>query len=229
MPQAPKPVLVLIPTTSLKYSTSPIRNLLTACSESRSSILDAPQPFLPHQIILRPPTGQNCGILRCNFSRDVILLENISDLLLVTSKILLSGRDYIYSFETLLGQLQGVENLGLDFLGSHTAYESLRDPPTMSSAFAGAAWKLANALGRLKGIWIYAPRARPGRVCELDGDDEEDEVVYGKKSAAGFSNGDVAGGKSEAGNIHASSDLMDDADSQYINWYGGEYAGDMES
>ncbi|KAK3355442.1 hypothetical protein B0H65DRAFT_438685 [Neurospora tetraspora] len=130
---------ILLPTPSLILSTHASRNLLTICSESRSEILNGPSAsyFLPDKLILRtriptPTTGGGgqarergrgrereheravCGILHCNLSRDVILLENIS-----SSDVLVESETAIRTLgQHLLGPLRGVENLGLDFLGS---------------------------------------------------------------------------------------------------------------
>lgn len=109
-----------------------------------------------------------CGILHCNLSRDVILLENIS-----SSDVLVESETAIRTLgQHLLGPLRGVENLGLDFLGSQGVFEGMVEwnrKPECERAMR----RLAGGFGlgtRLRGVWVFAAGPGSGRV----GDEEEE-------------------------------------------------------
>ncbi|KAG7292748.1 hypothetical protein NEMBOFW57_002788 [Staphylotrichum longicolle] len=116
--------LELAVTPRLADSTRATRSLLSTCAESRRESLSHPLSTLPDT-----PPPQHGGLLRCNLSKDIILLEDLSSPLLVQlSHLRLPCHDDSPSHPPL-HPLSNARHLGLDLA------PCLAETPTWASSY----------------------------------------------------------------------------------------------
>ncbi|KAK3382769.1 hypothetical protein B0T24DRAFT_22647 [Lasiosphaeria ovina] len=136
--------LELEPTPALVDSTQGVRALMGACYESRIEILRC-HSLLPDNLFLR-----GGGVLRCDLSKDVIMLDD------VTVAFLVKFRQLGLEVEKMSDGLSGIEHLGLDILSDR---ETFMDAESGHPRCEAALVKFASSFPRLRQVYLLQPPA----------------------------------------------------------------------
>lgn len=155
--------LELVVTPRLADSTRATRSLLSTCAESRRESLSHPLSTLPDALPL-----QHGGLLRCNLSKDIILLEDLSSPILVQlSHLHLPCHDDSPSHPPL-HPLSNARHLGLDLAPclaqtpTWASYPPVAAAPGIPGDVESALVTFAASLPRLEQIYLLqAPAGVP--------------------------------------------------------------------